>query len=68
MYKLEFAFLATAGLIMWLNHMFYYKTPTWNLGLLGGLIICFFIGFIFIERWRVSSFRKKVAEKEKNEF
>jgi hypothetical protein len=66
LYKLEFVFLAIACLILWLNHIFYYRLLSWQLGLVGGLIICFLIGYFFLERARTRHFEKSMAEREEN--
>lgn len=61
-YKLEFVFLVISCLILWLNHIFYYIAPIWAIGLLGGVIICFFgVAYLF-ERGHVKYIRAKVSE------
>ena len=62
LYKLEFILLVGTGIIMWLNHIFYYQTPMWGIVLLGTLIIVFFVLAFLVERRHVKYVAIKVNE------
>ena len=64
LYKIEFVLLVATCSIMWLNHIFYYKAPTWGVALLGGLVICFLIGAFLVERVHVKYVKAKAIEEK----
>jgi len=67
MLKMEYGMLISAGVIMWLNHIFYYGARVWGIALVGGVVICFLVVSVFIERARIKHLNKTIArEKEEN--
>lgn len=62
LFKFEFVLLAMACLFVVINHLFYYQMPIWQVWLLGGLLICFYIGFIFVDRARFRYIQRRAAE------